>query len=216
MRPRIDKRRQWKFGPFNIHLYRSPDALGSSMFPHPEGKYQLTWEIWENRLKKLCPIQFWFRHEFLGNWCDFDRNIYRPMRYWWIDNVKCRIWPHNVLKIRTLKRTYTDEREKLLHANFEILSQYMDNNPGNHIDGYDPAIDSLWIEHWKEAEYLYDWWQKRDAREEEHDKNLEDLDKVYGTKGKEWCDKYVAMENDFHKDVEDHLIRLIKIRLGMW
>lgn len=43
--------------------------------------------------------------------------------YYW---AKDCLFPHNVIKIKTLPRSYSDPREKLLHAAFAMLVQYVE------------------------------------------------------------------------------------------
>lgn len=213
------KRNKWKFGPFRFHLYRVPVSLASKWFEdnmasnYGEKKpYKVTWEKWKSKIKKVCPIQFWFRHDLLGYTFDFERNIFDPIRYWWITEVKDRINPYNVLKIRTMKRTYSDDREKLIHANFEILSQFVEAYPQDMVN-YNS--DEYWSNFWKEAMELYVWWITKEKREKVYQKRLDDIYETRNT-DKEWAIKFGDVEEEMENDIDDHLIRLIKIRRGMW
>jgi hypothetical protein len=48
---------------------------------------------------------------------------YRNFTIWYSDTF---ISPHNVLQIKTLKKSWVDRDEKLLHANFQILSDFVE------------------------------------------------------------------------------------------
>jgi len=225
------KRRQWKFGFINIHLYHVPVALQcdwmNTLCDSDKAK-GLTWQKWENRLKKLCPVQFWFRQTVIGDWFDFKNN-FRSLRDWWYKNVKCRLHPFNVIKIRSLPRTWTDESEVLLHANFEILTKFVECNTDQlktDDDSYIPSCpeEKEMLEsqkkHTREIIYLYEWWAARDIRQKDHDDRLDRIWKQHKVEktlsGKDWSEQHGRYENDFDNEIEDHLIRLMKIRNFLW
>lgn len=223
-------RRQWKFGFINIHLYHVPIALQCDLMNDfcSVGKARgLTWQKWERRLKSVCPIQFWFRETVIGDWFDF-RNNFRNQRDWWYRNIKCRLNPFNVVKIRSLPRTWTDESEVLLHANFEILTQFVEANreqltaDESYVPSCPEEMELLKSQrrHNEEIFYLYEWWKNREVRQKKLDEMQDRIWREYKVEkklsGKDWSEYHSMYEEDFSKEIEDHLIRLIKIREFLW
>ena len=71
----------------------------------------------------------------------------------------CRdlIKPHNRLKIETLDRSYTDPREKLLHASFQILVDFVEKEkPFEYVD-YEESGEDV-AEAGEIIKELYEWW----------------------------------------------------------
>lgn len=71
-------------------------------------------------------------------------------------NVKDYMFPHNIQKVESLNRSYCDPREFLLHANFQVLKDYVEKEKALEI------IDWDWNETHsavgKEIRHLYYWW----------------------------------------------------------
>lgn len=95
--------------------------------------YALTWEQWDDwrdSAKKHYPVRF-FIQESIPKW--FSHNIEVPI-FWRIRdrwyNVKYRFirkHQYNVIRPRTLQLGYHDERNRLLHANMECLSGFLEH-----------------------------------------------------------------------------------------
>lgn len=89
-------------------------------------------------------------------------NPYRPFtaRWWtyWPYYVNCALLKrYNVVVCRTLTPTYHDPREVLLHASFEVLRIYVEEeHPDKHIDW---TANQLHRDAWAEIQALWSWWQ---------------------------------------------------------
>jgi len=146
-----------------------------------------------------------------------------------------------ILKIHTLKKGWTDRDNIMLHANFQILVDFVEQeHPFKIIDW---NFNDAHINAAKEIRYLYHWWTKsRPNRTDPFDslkKNempdwKERSKPVYADDGKT-IDHYVFISDppgyQKYKDVskkshkldmkweaedQDNLIRLIKIRRFLW
>lgn len=81
--------------------------------------------------------------------------------YW----LKCRVWhQYNVIRIKTLSPTWQDRDRVLLHAAFQILTDFVDReHPFDHFD----VMRSQNKDDWEEVLGLYAWWTvERPARED--------------------------------------------------
>lgn len=96
-------------------------------------------------------------------------NIYKFLRrflrrfdlFHWIGY---RTWKKfHVLKLRYLKPGYYDADTRLIHAMFEILCQFMENEKPEEIVNWDSDPEHKHA--WKEMNELYKWWKKRQDRE---------------------------------------------------
>ena len=250
-RPFISKR--IKIGP--IHLYRKTGTMCSSfrhlfkdtsILNHPwEG---VTFEEWENKIKRLCPIQFFIRHELIPtikDWiCIFYVDTlqirpsiksviegYKPkelsfMEY--ISNIhinpdsqpykkyyslkifiKDLIYPHNVLKISGLKRSWVDTDYKMLYAMRQLLIDFVENENPTKPEDYEPDIhvdingkeidySLTQIEDSKKVYELY-YWFKDLPKKIEQSWELSHEESIL-----------------FDKEIEEKLIELIKIRKNLW
>ena len=68
------------------------------------------------------------------------------------------------IKLRYLaSKKWHDEDELLIHAMFEVLSQFVEYNRKHQIINWDN--DSQHKHAWKEMTEMYDWWIKRQERD---------------------------------------------------
>lgn len=142
------------------------------------------------------------------------------LRHWYWDTKAKLFHPYNVIKIDTLKPTYTDEREQLLHVNFQILSNFLNNkpeqkvnyqyHPGTYSHPKEEEIAKEWSEWWKEANLLNDWWKNYNKRYEEINK---ESDKAMSSNDIQLS---LEIEKKWQEEIESMLIRLIKCRKGLW
>lgn len=89
--------------------------------------------------------------------------VHRPW-YW----LKCRVWHrYNVVYIRSLPPTWNDRDQVMLHAAFQLLTDFVDRERP---DYKTCSFDSLVLEYGDDSESidtalqireLYDWWQWR-------------------------------------------------------
>jgi hypothetical protein len=113
--------------------------------------------------------------------------------------LKCWFWhPYNVIKVRSLPPTWMDRDEVLLHANFQILCDYIEREkPFEHFD----TEDSYSKDDWNEIRRLYKWWTvDRPARLERERAALD-----------AWHDEFTRLGGMQSKPCEDnvHLSQLI-------
>lgn len=118
------KNPRYKLGIFR--WYRMPWGLPGGFLGKwnlgGDQKYPVTWESWEAKIKKICPIQHWFRD-----------TVYDWLHYWFVFYPRQKKYelrdffnPHNIWKIKTLKKSYCDPQEKLIHGIFYAVDLYLD------------------------------------------------------------------------------------------
>lgn len=105
--------------------------------------------------------------------------------YYWL---RARVWePYNVVKIKTLSPTWHDRDLILLHAAFQILVDFIEQEkPSEWFD----IENSWWEDDWNELFALYTWWKEC---------------------GKDNCD-----EDEQRAENTAKLIRLIELRGHLW
>ena len=123
-------------------------------------------------------------------------------------DIRSIFFPYNVIKIKSLRRTWTDRDEVMLHACFQILVDFVEKEKPFEWFG-DPDKDfkdTKGLEEWekqlhidqgkwlKEVKTLYNWWKK-------------DYPAMVAREDYEWFD-YVKTEK--------MLKRLMKIRVHLW
>jgi len=165
-----------------------------------------------------------FPHNFLYWLIRCKRKIGEGFYY-----AKCRIFhPYNVIRIKTLPPTWIDKDCTLLHACFTIFCDVVENEDLFDHKMYDHSeqIAKTKAEDWenkedqgkfikqleerhnidqeyeKEARYLYEWWK---VLRPERNKKLN-----------VWTKYSLDAEEKGYKEDTDHLIRLMKIRCGLW
>lgn len=212
---------------FNFHLYRKPSTFrmneidlnrmfGDCKHASPPFGTGMTHSKWRHRISRICPRQFLIRDW----WDDVHYKLERTpgdIRGWFIDNIYRKfINPRNVLKIKTLPHTWSDERTLLLHAIFQIITDFVESKPEQIVD-YE---DGNWGGHWKgwhtELMEVYTWWKNRDLQEEYWDKAYDGLESLRKTDKSKWISEITLLEKRKIQQTEDMLIRAIKLREGMW
>ena len=129
------------------------------------------------------------------------------------------------LKIKTLPRSFVDRTEMLLHATFQCLVDYIEQeDPGETIDW------SATPEHaaaWREIMDLYMWWTKtRPSRKDPID-NIDDSlvppigkmfcqEKGYYPEYKKILAESNRMEEKWDEEDQKNLHRLVEIRGHLW
>ncbi len=146
----------------------------------------------------------------------------------------------NIVKIKSLKPGYYDVDHRMLHANFQLLVEYVEKEkPFDHIDW---EHDELHRHVAREIRALYYWWTEIYPNRKNPLDNLKDEDRpapfecysdlpgggaVYGEKERRLEEKlypkYRAalessweLEKKWDQEEEDNLIRLMKIRQYLW
>jgi len=138
------------------------------------------------------------------------------------------------LKIHTLEKGWYDKDEVLLHAAFQLVIDFIEQEKPDEIVNWN--VDELHRKAWKEIKSLYNWWKKeRPARKSPLDDNrlkhppskLEkipgsDLCKMVEPDKKKYASYYRALRKHWKleqkREEEDqrNLHRLIDIRKFLW
>ena len=138
------------------------------------------------------------------------------------------------LKIHTLEKGWYDKDEVLLHAAFQLLIDFIEQENPNKI--VDWNVDELHRKAWKEIKSLYNWWTKeRPARKSPLDDNRlkhptlkfekipgSDLCKMVEPDKKKYATYYRALrehwklEQKWEEEDQRNLHRLIDIRKFLW
>src|SRR5437867_2539271 len=127
-------------------FYKIPAWLG-----HEE------WQKWKIQTAKNYPVQYFLRETAPHFISSLKRKV-NNLFYW----IKCLFKPYNVLKIKTLPRSWIDEDVLLLHVSFAILERFMAQNPGGQIDwNHNKAYKKAW----REIRTLWNWWKLQEYRE---------------------------------------------------
>lgn len=198
--------KRYKFWPF--HFYRKVNGnLAIKMFLR-EDNYKLTWEEWESKINKICPIQFFIR-ETIPNFFIMSKYDVRNICY----KIKCLFKPYNVLKIRTLPKTYCDEDCLLTHAMFAVLERFMKQNPQE-------IVDYSWNdehkEFWQEINIVWNWWNNRDKREREMSEAYELATLPERRFSNDKYKEVEELEKRFHEEEKYALQTIIKYKDFLW
>jgi len=138
------------------------------------------------------------------------------------------------LKIHTLEKGWCDKDEILLHAAFQLLVDFIEQEKPEKI--VDWNADELHAKAWKEIKLLYSWWKKeRPARKNPlADKKINhpplklekipgsDLSKMVKPDKKKYANYYSALEEywklgqKWEEEDQCNLHRLIDIRKFLW
>jgi hypothetical protein len=133
-------------------LYSNPDALTWE-----------EWESWEQETRRKYPVQYFFRRALPRFWRrSWQQYIHEPIYF-----AKCWLWRrHNIVVCRDLPVTWMDRDHILLHANFQVLKDFVEKEkPFEHFD----TENSHNKEGWLEVKRLYDWWEQRRLLKDEPD-----------------------------------------------
>ena len=164
------------------------------------------WDKWHEEAKKKYPVRHFLSWEF-SIWCSrtWRRFIHEPWYY-----TKCALWHrYNVVKVRTLPPTWVDRNEILLHAMFQILTDFVEMEKPY---GLEPgADDPIHKEEWEQIRGLYDWWKKeRPARPDYIDVVINDGATPENYK------KAGEIEQAYDEEDTAKLKRLVELRGMLW
>ncbi|MEM3097251.1 MAG: hypothetical protein QXU32_00810 [Nitrososphaerales archaeon] len=161
----------------------------------------------------------------------FKWKTYR--RLWWA--IDCRfIHRYNIVKIRSLKPGYYDIDTRMLHAMFDLLVEYVENEkPFDNIDWAAGGDVSVFVA--QEIKDLYHWWKyvypaRKNPLEELPDDLLPpqlrgDIDMVVNLESihdseypsyKSALEEAIRLQQEWDEEDTRNLIRLIKIRNFLW
>lgn len=153
------------------------------------------WDIWHKEAKRKYPVRYFFS--------EFIPRIYKYEFMWTLRSYKYAVkdffFPHNVLRIRTLPTRWTDRDTRMLHACFQLLTDYvkyeepaeftMTRDEFIELYRWEDKIDEERLKVRDTMHELYDWWLKHQTEE--------------------WCDGADEKEQEM-------LIKLIQIRRFLW
>lgn len=176
----------------------------------------------DNQITFWDKIRRWWRHN------TSDRI------YWW----KCRLWrKYNHVRIRTLSPTWHDRDLVLIHAMFQILSDFMEKEKPAEVTDWNDGEEK--IHAWKEIQELNNWWHnvylkfdvwnEAPIRDEFRPKiSYTPIGKGFSTMDQKWdseedrkeheadWNRNTALAKDMERQLEENCIRLIKIRGYLW
>ena len=158
---------------------------------------------------------------------------YRPGQLWY--RFKCWAWKrYSVVKPRYLPYTWCDKDLIMAHAMFELLSKFIEDecSPGivawYGVNGHKIEVNGKEVYVRDEMQALYDWWHKEyneayqkgtDAiHDEAIDEPLCDENGMFcmSDYNKSVYKRASQLEQDHEKQLDDNLLRLLKIRRYMW
>lgn len=129
--------------------------------------------------------------------------------YW----LKCAVWhQYNVIHVTTLPPTWMDRDTVMLHACFQILTDFVDReHPFDHFD----TIRSTNRTDWEEVLRLYAWWTvERPCRPASYgDVTNEDLIAAF-LEGRVL--KGTEIKKQYNDEDQEMLVRLILVRKMLW
>lgn len=162
------------------------------------------WDDWEAKIKQRYPIQWFFR---MTLYRFFNRLIYK-IRHDLYYYIKDYFYPHNVIKLRSLPRSYSDPDLLIEHAVVQLFVDYVENSNNWILCDIDEEIKKFqddtgreWLEHYRvDFERLKEvyYWAKNEFLVEEPD--------------------FVSVKRD--KEIEDRttkmLSTIIELRGHLW
>lgn len=143
----------------------------------------------------------------------------------WYYETKCYFFPYNVIRVKTIKRTWTDRSEVLLHAPFQILvdfvekewmpdqgqlidvDQYVKELKGHTPEGVQQEIKSIQKHNEVNREIwtIYNWWTKvRPARKDPTD-DIRCPEHIVGNNGE--TNRFFLVDGD--DEVWDNAMKLL-------
>lgn len=166
----------------------------------------------------------------LGHWWLEYR--YRFRQRWihpWYYPIKDYFFPHNVLKIRNTPRSWNDRSERVVHAVFSMLADYLEREKGGREEfakkiadvrayadekerqgnEWEPKQCRYQADNDAEILAIYDWYMSVDWE------NPEGID-WSSEMTTERCRAISAKEDAFTAKTEEMLIRAIKTRGAWW
>ena len=195
---------------------------------NPQGK---TWEEWHEFVKEHYPVRYFFAEtltDFIMYriWLKISTPVSRAW-YW----LKCHTLPSYRFHFLDLRQPdwrygWCDVPEKMLYAMFNLLKEYLDEEPYDLTESYtreaiaaDPALRRQ-QEALDEARMLHQWWIV--GRCEEQQTISEMRTKWYDSSKNNHPDREIMwktlrqMEDSFEEKTDEMIARLMKIRRTLW
>lgn len=160
--------------------------------------------------------------------CRFKHIVLHEIPYW----IKCRLWKrYNVLKIKSLPCTWTDRDHIMIHAMFQVLSDFIEKeDPDNHFHPTESEFSKIsnkmhdLLDWWKNVYLKFDAWEgiKLDCSFDDNmfipckdHPELYEM-KPFSKKDKKKMDLIQKREVDMAQELEKKLRELLDIRKFMW
>lgn len=196
-----------------------------SLIPKPVALTHPRWNQWEVYVKEKYPIRYFLQETLPDFFCNIKNKINNA--WWWI---LYRIHPkHRYHMVNTgLKPGYYDPDILLIYSTFNILHEFVKECIENPIVDWEAEEESKRI--WEELITIDTWWTfDRPERENQFEQkhpfpdvdrlDIFDKEKQNDPKVKEYrkaLDLYSKAKEEWHKEDEEYLIRLIKVRRYLW
>ncbi len=165
------------------------------------------WDEWHKNAKRKFRVRYFISRTLpvfaSRTWRQF---VHNP---WY--SIKCRLWHRfNVVYVKTLPPTWMDRDTVLLHAAFQILTDFVEKEkPFDHFDTENSPNKREWVE----LRALYVWWGKvRPVRID----LLDAIDMAGNKPTREDYSNASEQEDDWDREDDKMLHRLIRIRGIMW
>jgi len=195
--------------------------LLSKPFALPLGE----WKYWKQEAKKNFPIRYFLQESVPSFFSSIKFKADR--RYW---QVVHRIHPkhrYHVLKPRSIEPGYIDPSEMMLHANFELLTAFVEFESSEHgmTDWEGTSSDAA--KAWETMKELNNWWTIIRPGLEDTLPEYPEVDDILSIfsmpkdseEYKEWRrigDIHTKFETQWALDDNNNLKRLIDVREYMW
>lgn len=133
------------------------------LLPYPSTYHtDIEWDAIEAELKRKYPIRYFFQITLLDDLFAIRWNLIHA-----IDWIRLRTVDKQHLVDTRLPPDYYDVQDKMLHASFSLLCEYVENNPfvlkeQQEIYGIDEELNAEATEYQeatKTIKHLYEWWK---------------------------------------------------------
>jgi len=150
---------------------------------------------------------------------NYRNKIVDGLRSFYIRQIKDRMHPYNVIKISSIDRHYQDEETILIESMIHIFCSFLEQEgkrPEEYVielhDGFD--VNEYYREWAVQAWEIYDWAKIKNKNEKYWETRHAEVDKLIGTP--DWIKIYTALEAEQASELEEMLIRIVKLRIGLW
>jgi len=200
----------------------------------PSALTRTGWRKWDEAMEEQFPIRNWFHNKFVR----FFQNMVKRIS-WRTRDAKCAFLhrfvkkhQYHVLRPKTLSPGYYDPDTRILHGMMEELRKFYETGANN----IEWESDDLHSDAYKEMTAIYDWWVNEYPNRAERLNQTHplpdrpsDIPNTFGwmmdddfkdhPASIEWSKiskERFEIEESWHKEEEEMLIRLIKIRAFLW
>jgi hypothetical protein len=207
---------------------------------NPQGK---TWQDWDRTVKKMHPVKYWIA-ETAADWLRYKVwfRIARPFSdaYYWLVSHLVPSRRYHMLDLRQnypqkdgkpdkdkcYRYGWNDVPEKMMYAMFNLLGQYLDEGPtdlSTSFSSEEIQADAGLLAQQEaliEARAIYHWWTVERHETSAHRDEVQDqwwkARKAKDPKKEEYWLKLKKFDADIEAKEEEMIVRLMKIRRGLW